>query len=240
MYRGSRKRVVSWGTGRRYRATAVVPALVLGSVLATMAFGSAAAASSHRVTVQLKRPPATCGPAPARARRPVGRTPQARRQALRIRRYRACLRRARPASATTYTEATVEKPFAFSEPSCVPAEQVVLNGTMRHRFKITVDSNGGIHIEDTFTLHGQGSGYDVDPLTALLAPVSSYTASDQQIHETNFNGAFENTSVFRTIVNRLKDTVANDDLRLASEVHTTVNANYVFTAEFQRERLECR
>ncbi len=141
---------------------------------------------------------------------------------------------------TTASEATIEKQVAFTQPSCVENEQVVLTGTIRHRFKLTVDDSGGMHLTHYYSAHGRGSGYDVaDPL--FLSPVASYTASDEQIQSTQFpEPTFAYNVVFNTRVIRQGERVAYDDLYMVTRAHLTMNANGVFTVERLEERLECR
>lgn len=145
---------------------------------------------------------------------------------------------------TTVSEVTVLKPFEIIAPSCVPNEQVVATGTVRHRIKTTVDESGGVHIQDEYTAHGSGSGYDAADVL-LLDPVASYSISDQQLQHTNIpTPTFEYTAVFYTRVIRHGETAVvagGDDLFLRSQVKMTRNANGVFTAEFLRgPTLECR
>jgi hypothetical protein len=141
----------------------------------------------------------------------------------------------------TVTEKTVERQVAFTEPSCVESETVVLTGTVRQRFKITVDSSGGIHVDDYYSAHGSGSGFDVLTDPGLLTPVAKYTASEEQLQSTNIPfGTFETNVVFNTRVIRQGETVAADDLYLVTRTHITINANGVPVVDRVEERLECR
>jgi hypothetical protein len=142
---------------------------------------------------------------------------------------------------STVSEVTVLKPFEFVAPSCVPNEQVVATGTVRHRIKTTVDESGGVHVQDEYTAHGSGSGYDAADVL-LLDPVASYSISDQQLQHTNFPApTFEYTAAFYTRVIRHAETAAEDDLFLRSQVKMTMNAKGAVTAEFVRgPTLECR
>ncbi len=144
-------------------------------------------------------------------------------------------------AATTFTEVVVEKPFSFSQPSCVN-ETLVLTGFLRDRFRITVDDSGGVHINDYYSVHGRGSGFNVVTDPGLLTPVSSYTASDEQLQSTNFpDPTFEYNAVFYTRVIRLGESVSADDLYLRTQTHFTVNANGVITVDrFEGPTLECR
>lgn len=143
---------------------------------------------------------------------------------------------------TTVSEVTVDKPVAFSEPSCVPSEAVVLTGTIRLRFRITEDDSGGLHLDDFYTAQGRGSGFNVVTDPGLLTPVASYTASDQQLQSTNITAGstFENNAVFYTRVIRLGESAPMDDLYLRTQAHFTVNANGLITVDRFEEGLECR
>ena len=151
---------------------------------------------------------------------------------------------ATPAEAgTTVSEATVEQVFPFAgENPCLPTEQVVLSARIKDTFKITVDNSGGIHIDDYYSVHGSGSGFDVLTDPGLLTPVADYVLSDDQLQSTNFAGpTFDYNSVFYTRVIRLGETAPADDAYLRSQIHMTMNANGVFTASFERPpTLECR
>lgn len=97
------------------------------------------------------------------------------------------------------TDVVVVKDFMFSEPSCVTGELVVLTGTLRHHFKITTDSSGGVHVNDYYAVNGRGYG---EPTHA------SYVASDEQLQSTNFPGpTFVYQVVFNTKVIRMGETV---------------------------------
>jgi hypothetical protein len=140
---------------------------------------------------------------------------------------------------TTVTETTVEKQFTFSQPSCIEAEQVVLTGTIRHRFRMTVDENGGLHLDDYYSAHGSGSGFNVVTDPGLLTPVSSYVASDEQIQSTYIREPmFVNSVVFNTRVVRKGESVREDDLTLRTRVHITINANRIPVVRAD-DSLEC-
>jgi hypothetical protein len=142
---------------------------------------------------------------------------------------------AAPVSAQDIREVSVERNIAFTQPSCVAAEQVVLTGTVRHRFQVNFDGSGGVHIHDYYSAHGRGTGY-----VALLQPVASYVASDEQLQSTNLTSGSSSTVVFNTRVVRLGESVTADDLILKSRVHFTMNANGVVTADFADETAECK
>jgi len=141
---------------------------------------------------------------------------------------------------TTVTDATVEKQVAFSQPSCVEAEQVVLTGTIRHRFRITFDENGGVHIDDYYSAHGSGSGFNVLTDPGLLVPVASYVASDEQLQSTYIREPmFVNTVVFNTRVVRKGEGVREDDLTLRTRMHITINSNGIPVLRDDPPSLEC-
>jgi hypothetical protein len=148
------------------------------------------------------------------------------------------------AAGTTVTDVTVVKPAEMAVPNpCIPSELVLLTGTIRHRFKITVDDSGGTHIQDHYTAQGSGSGYDASDVL-FLDPVAGYSFSDEQLQHTNFpNPTFEYTAVFYTKVIRRGETSAltGDDAFLRHHIKLTRNANGAVTAEFIRgPTLECR
>jgi hypothetical protein len=117
-----------------------------------------------------------------------------------------------------------------------------LTGTIRHHFKMTVDSSLGVHIDDYYSAHGSGSGFDVLTDPGLLMPVASYTASDEQLQSTNIPvNNFEYNAVFNTRVIRQAETVANDDLYMVSRAHMTWHADSpVPVVDRMDERMECR
>jgi hypothetical protein len=136
----------------------------------------------------------------------------------------------------TVTDTTVEKQVTIVQAGCVPAETLVLTGTIRHRFKITIDSSGGIHIDDYYSAHGSGSG-----ISAPLMPVAKYTVSDEQLQSTQIPGpTFAYNAVFNTRVIRQGESVGMDDLYLVSRVHMTFNAGGVPVVDRMDESIECR
>jgi hypothetical protein len=141
----------------------------------------------------------------------------------------------------TLTDTTVEKQVAIAQASCVPAETLVLTGTIRHRFKITIDSSGGLHIDDYYSAHGSGSGFNAVTDPGLLMPVAKYTVSDEQLQSTQFpDPTFAYNAVFNTRVIRQGESVATDDLYMVSRVHVTTNANGVPVVDRFDESWECR
>lgn len=146
------------------------------------------------------------------------------------------------ASSTTLNEVNVVRDFAYSQPACVASETVLLTGTVRHRFRITVTPSGGLHFDHLYAVNGRGHGYDVVTDPGLLTPVASYTASEEQIQSMQMPSSGSSTYNFvqntRTI--RQGRGFPNDNLHLVVRAHVTVNANGVVTVDRAEERLECR
>jgi hypothetical protein len=149
-----------------------------------------------------------------------------------------CAGSAAPAFAVSETE--VLRPVTFFEPSCVSTETVKVDGQIRIGFSATVDSRGGLHIQQRYIAQGRGNGFLDFPL--FLTPVSTYQVSDEQLQSINIQGPppASTTSVFNTNVVRLGESIRVDDLVMRSRVHVTMNANGVITAEFDRLTIECR
>ena len=143
---------------------------------------------------------------------------------------------------TTLADATVERQVAFTQPGCVPAETVVLTGTVRNRFRLTETPSGGFHVDTFYAANGRGSGFNVLTDPGLLTPVASYTASDEQIQSMQFpsSGTTVVSVVFNTRVIRQGETVSADDHHLVTRVQFTVSANGVITVDRLEDRMECR
>src|SRR5436190_1240919 len=88
------------------------------------------------------------------------------------------------AADTISKDVSVERSFAFSEPSCVPDEFLALTGTVRDRFVLRMDNSGGLHLDDYHSVHGSGSGFGVEDFL-MQSPISSYVASDDALTTTN-------------------------------------------------------